>query len=901
MTIGQHGALRTTVESIADELYRLRGFRKTKLSVARSVGDTTLIVDSIHRFGMHTSPGLHERLSAIETVITSPHVTAPHQDEFGWSVRADRRTLTVGAIEQTVATNGRLYAYPLQENGTWGTPETLVASDGSAGDKFGWAHDIEDDFIVVGAPGDDTNRGAIYFFKRANNAFAQVQKIVASDGAAQDLFGRAARLSYPYLIVGAPGDDNALGADAGAAYLYTYDPATGLFDSEQKILDATGAAADAAGTSVDVNAGTLTVVVGSLGGGANGGAVSVYVIAAGVPTFLAPKLVGNDAAGDNFACSLSLGYNTLAVGASYPGALGKLFFFRCIYGTWALKTTKQATDGAADDRFGESVDTNGPLIAVSAPYDDDNGTNSGSVYLFVVNDDDTITEQRKVKPFATYAANHAFGCTHHGGVAIREKWLTCGANAVSGAATFQVHQYALEEVGQVAVEEESLLLGYVAQDKELGNNRFLGCDALKREHPAHSEVVDLSRASTQLDALRAATIVERAQDTDLDRIGRNHAVKRLRSFTDDLFREVIKTIAYTYRGTMWTIEMLLDALYPDQAWAIYENRVEHPCEVFITIPGEIGSDPLGRWFMPAEEVLASTDATHVTLTKTPRTVELVKLVPIEQTLTMAALPSTLGWSFVAESAGIEAAYFSIVSGELVHHHPAGTDSGRYERSIPQLEAIAPVFHVLEGAWKSGTPATVGGYPWKLIVQDGSYEYALIWNDAGLALGQSDETIVAGPIAVTLDDNTWKTFKLVKDGTTIRAFLNGVEQISEDVSLFALSAGTVFSFGYTDNGHANEWDVLWDEVRFYTRSTGDYWHPPGTVIGATLTLGTSLPAAVQNVTVDYTTELSGIILTDESTPREDAYPAYIQGVSEEIEALIDSITAAGVIPKFFLNY
>jgi len=41
-----------------------------------------------------------------------------------------------------------------------------------------------------------------------------------------------------------------------------------------------------------------------------------------------------------------------------------------------------ALDGATGDEFGYSVATSGDTVVVGALYDDDNGTNSGSAYIY---------------------------------------------------------------------------------------------------------------------------------------------------------------------------------------------------------------------------------------------------------------------------------------------------------------------------------------------------------------------------------------------------------------------------------------------------------------------------------------------------------------------------------------
>ena len=52
-------------------------------------------------------------------------------------------------------------------------------------------------------------------------------------------------------------------------------------------------------------------------------------------------------------------------------------------------------DGAADDRFGESVGVSGTIAIVGAWQNDDNGSNSGSAYLF-----DTMTGRQLFKLLA---------------------------------------------------------------------------------------------------------------------------------------------------------------------------------------------------------------------------------------------------------------------------------------------------------------------------------------------------------------------------------------------------------------------------------------------------------------------------------------------------------------------
>lgn len=606
--------------------------------------------------------------------------------------------------------------------------------------------------------------------------------------------------------------------------------------------------------------------------------------------------------------------------------------------------------------------------------------------------------------------------------------------------------------GVVLLEDEESPLAYTGRDLTVGAQRLTGVDPLTAAHPAHAEVVDWTRNTSQLDLLRRATLVDYAEGKDLDRIGRNHGLWRLRGLSDGIYREVIKAIAYTYRGTIYAIEMLLDALYPAGGWDIYESRIEHPAEIFITIPGEIGTDPLGRTFMNAQDDVTSGGAAAVTVTDTPTTVESVKQLPVTQLLEMGILPSAEAtpWAYQAESAGAEGAYFSIVGDELQHVHPAGTDSGRYERQVAEL---GTEFNWIEIAWQLSASVAIGGYPWKIYVQDGEYEYALIWNGTHVALAQADETLVSAAVAVSGLTAGYHTFKVLRDGDTVRGYVDGINVVSEPAASFGASGNKYFCWGYTDNGNANDWTCLWDECLVYTKYNKNYWnlsrtdgqltlgsddllsaanlflggdvgnlvwlpatndenyglwdiivfvgigqvtldghlwrsagyadsltpdryytyedrfvsqdaakslviptsaegnddtypilaviskrevqldvsgHPGGLVTesnlgfkfapdfvnevgiewqlidagsfaGVNLTLREALPAANVDVRVEYTTALSAVLLRDETVVRGDSYPFYIQGIDERLQELISSITAAGVIPRYFKEY
>ena len=121
--------------------------------------------------------------------------------------------------------------------GKWVQTQKLVAADRSPHDEFGFSVAISGDYAVVGArrvterKEDEHNgqyTGNAYIFKRnGGGGWSQQMKINPDDRTKEDYLGAAVGISGNYLIVSAPGQDtDSLGnymANAGAIYVYYLD------------------------------------------------------------------------------------------------------------------------------------------------------------------------------------------------------------------------------------------------------------------------------------------------------------------------------------------------------------------------------------------------------------------------------------------------------------------------------------------------------------------------------------------------------------------------------------------------------------------------------------------------------------------------------------------------------
>ena len=226
----------------------------------------------------------------------------------------------------------------------WKQYQKLVASDGAADDYFGSVVSIDGDTMVIGADTGDngTSSGSAYVFTRTNGIWTQVTKLTASDAAAYDYFGISVSIDGDTMVIGARADDDNNATNSGSVYVFTRDTAgylTSGWTQRAKLTASDAAADDFFGQSVSIDGDT--VVIGAyldddVNGSSNG---SAYVFT-------------RNTAGD-----LTSG--------------------------WTQRAKLTANDGAADDYFGSIVSIDGDTAVIGAWADDDNNaTNSGSAYVF---------------------------------------------------------------------------------------------------------------------------------------------------------------------------------------------------------------------------------------------------------------------------------------------------------------------------------------------------------------------------------------------------------------------------------------------------------------------------------------------------------------------------------------
>jgi len=87
---------------------------------------------------------------------------------------------------------------------------------GATFDYFGFSVSIDGNYAIVGARGDNSDRGSAYVFKRSGTSWVKEDKLTASDGATDDGFGQSVSIDGYTTLVGAYGDDSF----KGSAYVF---------------------------------------------------------------------------------------------------------------------------------------------------------------------------------------------------------------------------------------------------------------------------------------------------------------------------------------------------------------------------------------------------------------------------------------------------------------------------------------------------------------------------------------------------------------------------------------------------------------------------------------------------------------------------------------------------------
>lgn len=308
-------------------------------------------------------------------------------------------------------------------------PFKLIASDGTQEDYFGVSVAMSGTTATIGARLDDdlgTQSGSAYVFDASTGA--ELRKLNAADGAALDRFGSELAMDGDRALIAAAGDDDH-GAESGSAYVF--DVVTG--QQLHKLTAADGAAGDTFGISVAMD-GDLGII-GAFGDDDNGdNAGSAYVFDLTTGQQLHKLLAADGEPSDFFGVSVGISEGIAIVGAygdDDNGTLsGSVYLFDVTTGQQLAKLNPDIS--APLDAFGSKVAIRGQRAVISSPRPNGFSAADSTAYLF-----DVSTGQQLVE---LITAEGTFGTAFGASLAIRDGRVLVGAigasvgGIVSGAA-----------------------------------------------------------------------------------------------------------------------------------------------------------------------------------------------------------------------------------------------------------------------------------------------------------------------------------------------------------------------------------------------------------------------------------------------------------------------------------
>jgi uncharacterized membrane protein len=316
-------------------------------------------------------------------------------DKSGWSVSlsSDGTILAIGAVaHDNNGTNSgqvRVFQY---SNDSWSQLGSDIYGTNDY-DNLGNSVHLSSDgtILAIGVYRSDdtgTDSGGVRVYQYSNNAWSQLGSDIEGE-ASGDYFGYSVSLSSDgtILAIGAPQNDDS-GTNSGHVRVYQYSNDTW----SQLGSDIDGEVdEDRFGQSVSLSSDGTIVAIGAPRNddyGTDSGYVRVYQYSNNAWSQLGSD-IGGEASGDYFGYSVSLSSDgtILAIGAVFNDASGSdsghVRVYQYSNDTWS-QVGSDIDGEAIDDQFGTSISlsSDGTIVAIGAPYNDDYGSSSGHVRVY---------------------------------------------------------------------------------------------------------------------------------------------------------------------------------------------------------------------------------------------------------------------------------------------------------------------------------------------------------------------------------------------------------------------------------------------------------------------------------------------------------------------------------------
>ena len=256
----------------------------------------------------------------------------------------DSNDMTLGTDE-----GGAVYVFRRQ-GASRGDPAKPTGDEGAFGGNFGVSVSIDGDRLIAGSPYVSNASGAAFVFRLVESAWVREARLVPACSLEWGRFGSSVSISGDYAVVGNNGDAEC-GVEA-AAFFFHYSGAA--WEEQARIGSGAAGAGNSFGESVSIRGATAAAAEPDVWNDVG----AVYLFERDGPQWTPPE-AADPGEGEG---------EVQPEDPTSSGAFAKL----------------TSGDGHAADRFGDSIDLDGGHAIVGAPSDDDNGSYSGSAYIYPI-------------------------------------------------------------------------------------------------------------------------------------------------------------------------------------------------------------------------------------------------------------------------------------------------------------------------------------------------------------------------------------------------------------------------------------------------------------------------------------------------------------------------------------
>lgn len=310
-------------------------------------------------------------------ILNDPIYSGTNGGEFGYSMASNGEYLAGGTLSQKVV----LYK---NDGDTMNTVAVFEAADNGGFDGYGQHLSMHDTVLAVSSPQHDNSKGAVYVIHFDGTNWTARKKIMAPDGANNDRFGVHSVVHADTMLIGAPGADGG----KGAVYQYLLN---GTWNFDKKYTPTDAIAGDGFGSKVTYNNGKFAATSPAHPtGGGKVGCAYVFEDGGASMTQLAKVFPSDADFNENFGSCLGFSNRVLYVGASdkkrNDTTCGAVYQFIDLENNFEQATTIYADTIQEGARFGCSFAENGEYIAIGSRSRDGGegaiheGTRNGAVF-----------------------------------------------------------------------------------------------------------------------------------------------------------------------------------------------------------------------------------------------------------------------------------------------------------------------------------------------------------------------------------------------------------------------------------------------------------------------------------------------------------------------------------------